>query len=191
MPEALFRVPFYSAWQQTTQNAVAEVNKLDRRVFSDPALGAILQEIVEKCSLEVAQLNKQGIEGHARQQQAQANDGWGGVQTVAQGWIDVTIPFTGDADSFRVAPSRSAIPSHAIEIRNQQLVLSLLDDNSAEQTVQTLCTQISQNLDVLRTEYEQARPQLEQAVHQAADRRKAQIAAEGERDKTFSFPIRR
>lgn len=57
--------------------------------------------------------------------------------------------------------------------------------------MQTFISQVSQNLDFLRTEYEQAKPQLDQALQQAAERRKAQIASEGERDKGFSFPVRR
>lgn len=98
MPEALFRFPFYAVWQQTIQKAVAEVNGLERRLFSDPALGGILQGIVDKYSLEVARLQKEGIEGHARQQQAHVNDGWGGTQSVTRGWLDIAIPFTGDAE---------------------------------------------------------------------------------------------
>jgi septal ring factor EnvC (AmiA/AmiB activator) len=71
------------------------------------------------------------------------------------------------------------------------LVIALLEDDSTERTVQTFVSQVSQNLDALRAEYEQAKPQLEQAIQQAAEQRTGQIAAEKERDKKLSFPVRR
>jgi hypothetical protein len=191
MPEALFRAPFHPVWQQTIQKAVDEVDSLDRRLFSDPALAGRLHAITQRYSLEVARLEKEGIEGTAGQQQARINDGRDGSQAVLRGWLDIRIPFTGDAESFRICPSRSVIPSQAAEIRAQQLVITLPDDDSTERQVQTFVSQLHQNLDALRAEYEQAKPQLEQAVQQAADRRRAQILAEGERDKRLSFPVRR
>ncbi|MGO9768961.1 MAG: hypothetical protein ACLPSW_05285 [Roseiarcus sp.] len=191
MPEALFRAPFYTVWQLTIQKAVADVNNLDRKLFSDPALGGHLQAITQKYSLDVARLQKDRTEGRARQQEGRVRDAWGDDRTMTRGWLDITIPFTGDAESFRICPSRSIIPSHGAEIGHQQLVLTLPDDDAAEGAVQTFISQANQNLDVLRSEYEQAKSQLEQAVQQAAERRKAQIAAEGERDKKLSFPVRR
>jgi hypothetical protein len=191
MPEALFRAPFYPVWQQTIQKAVHEVNSLDRKLFANPALAGHLQAIAQKYSLEIAQLQKDKIEGAARQQQAVVNDGWGGRQSITQGWLDVTIPFTGDPESFRIRPSRSLIPSQTAEIRQHQLVISLPDDGSAEQAVQSFVSQVNQNLDSLRTEYEQAKPQLEQALQQAASSQRERTSAEGERDKKMSFPVRR
>jgi hypothetical protein len=44
---------------------------------------------------------------------------------------------------------------------------------------------------MLRQEYERDKPQLEQAVSQAAERRKAEIAAENDRDSERSFAVRR
>jgi hypothetical protein len=191
MPEALFRAPFYPVWQQTIQKAVAEVNSLDRGLFSDPALAGRLQAIAERYSLEVARLQKDRMEARARQQQGQVNDGWGGRQNVTRSWLDISIPFTGDAESFRVCPSRSVVPSQAADINDSALVVSLLEDDSTEQRVQTFVSQISQNLDALRAEYEQAKPQLEQALQQAAELRRTQIVAERERDSKLSFPVRR
>jgi hypothetical protein len=191
MPEALFRAPFYPVWQQTIQKAIGDVANLDRSLFSNPALAGALQTITQRYSLDVARIDKDKIQARARQEQARVNDGWVGVQTATRGWLDVTIPFTGDPESFRICPSRSIIPSQGAEICRDHLVLTVPDDNSAEQSVQSFISQVTHNLDVLRTEYEQYKPQLEQAVQQAAERRRAQISAEGERDKNFSFPVHR
>jgi len=191
MPEALFRAPFYPVWQQTLQKAVEDVNKLDRSAFFDPSLGGRLQAIAEKYSLTVARLRKEGVEGRARQQECRVRDGWGDARSMTQGWFDVTIPFTGEAESLRICPSRSTILQHAVEIGEQHVVLSLPDDSRADTDVQTFISQANQNLDVLRREYEQAKPQLEQTIQRAADQRRAQITAEAERDKKLSFPVRR
>jgi hypothetical protein len=50
---------------------------------------------------------------------------------------------------------------------------------------------VQSNLDTLRQECERDKPQLEQAVWQAAERRKAQIASDNERDSKRSFTVRR
>jgi hypothetical protein len=191
MPEALFRAPFYPVWQQTLQKAFDDVNALDRRAFSDPSLSGRLQAIADKYSLTVARLQKEGVEGRARQQERRVRDAWGDPQSITQGWLDVTIPFTGDADSLRICPSRSTILQHAAEIGAQHIVINLPDDDRADGAVQAFITQANQNLDALRADYEQAKPQLEQAIQRAADQRRTQVTAEGERDKRLSFPVRR
>jgi hypothetical protein len=191
MPEALFRAPFYPVWQHTLQKAVEDVNKLDRSAFSDPSLGGRLQAITEKYSLNVARLQIEGVEGKARAREHRVRDAWGDARSMTQGWLDIAIPFTGDAESLRICPSRSTILSHAVQIGQQQIVLSLPDDDRADSQVRSFIAQANQNLDLLRAEYEQAKPQLEQAIQRAADQRKGQIAAEGERDKKLSFPVRR
>jgi len=191
MPEALFRTPFYPVWQQTILKAVEEVNKLDRRLFSDPSLGGRLQAIAEKYSLTVARLQKEHLEARAQRQERRVSDGRGGSRTIMQGRLDVTIPFTGDVESLRICPSRSTVLQHAAEIGSQAIVLSIADDDGAESQVQSFINQVNQNLDTLRMEYEQAKPQLGQAIQRAAEERKAQVTAEAERDKKLSFPVRR
>jgi hypothetical protein len=69
---------------------------------------------------------------------------------------------------------------------------TIADDDRADGEVTGICKTIQGNLDVLRQDYQQAKPQLEQAVSQAAERRKAEIAAEGQRDTEHSaFTVRR
>jgi hypothetical protein len=190
MSERLFQGSWHSVWTHTIRTAVDDVGKLDRKVFSDPALAGHLQRIAEKYSFDVARINKEGIHADRRETEREGQDAWGDRRVFKQTWLDVTIPFTGDAESFKIAPSRSIIPSHHCTIGGDALTITIPDDASTDNAVQTFVSQVSQNLDGLRAEYEQSKPQLEQAIKSAADRRKEQIDAERDRDKKLSFPVR-
>jgi hypothetical protein len=193
MPERLFSGSWYAAWNLSIQRAVAEVEGLDRRLFSDPSLGGALQRIVDKYSVDVARLNTdpKAIVAKSVEERRHVNDGWGGQQLTMIKRLRVTIPFTGEAACLKVAPSRSTVPSHLGEIGEHTVSITIADDDNAERQVTTFCDQVQGNLDTLRQEYERDRPQLEQAVSQAADRRKAQIVAETERDSKRSFTVQR
>jgi hypothetical protein len=187
MSDRLFEGSWYGTWQNFLRSATRDVEQLDRRAFSDPALAGQLQEIGEKHSLSVARLNKAGMEGKRRDTQREGADAWGDRRTFKQAWLDVTIPFTGDAESFKIAPSNCAIPSYPATVERNAITVTVPDDDNAERNVQTFFDQMSGNLERLRAEYEQSRPQLDQAIKQAADRRQQQIAVEQERNKKFSF----
>jgi hypothetical protein len=191
MPERLFAGSWFQSWSLSIQKAVAEVDQLDRQLFSDPVLGGALQGIVDKYSVDVARLNTDAIVADPREEQRVVNDGWGDRRPVTIKRLRVTIPFTGEAMCLRIAPSRSAVPSHAAEIGNGAVSITIPDDDNADREVKTFCDQVQGNLDTLRQEYERDKPQLEQAVSQAAERRKAQIAADNERDGKRSFTVRR
>jgi hypothetical protein len=190
MADRLFAGSWYAAWNNMIQRAVADVDRLDRRLFTDPALGGALQAIVEKYSVEVARLSTEAITADPVEDERYVND-YGDRRLVKIKQLRVTIPFTGEAESLKVAPSRSTIPSHGAEIGDGFLTITVADDDTADREVTAFCQQVQGNLDALRQEYEGDKPQLEQAVSQAAERRKAQIAAESERDSKRSFTVRR
>lgn len=118
-------------------------------------------------------------------------DDWGERRAVKIRRLRIAIPFTGEAESMKIAPSRSAVPSHRAEIHGNSVVITIADDDNADREVKTFCEQVQGNLDTLRQEYQRDKPQLEQAVSQAAERRKAQIAEEDKRDGQRSFTVRR
>jgi phosphate uptake regulator len=191
MPERLFSGSWSQSWKLSIQKAVAEVERLDRQLFSDPALGGALQRIVNKYSVDVARLNTDAIVADPVEEQRVVNDVWGDRRVATIKRLRVAIPFTGEAECLRVAPSRSAIPSHAADIGKNAVSITIADDGNADREVKTFCDQVQGNLNTLRQEYERDKPQLEQAVSQAAERRKAQIATENERDVKRSFTVSR
>jgi hypothetical protein len=192
----LFESNWYAKWRDTVQQAVADVEKLERGIFSDPALGMRLQQIVERRTLRVAKLDNAGIVADSIEIETErnANGGYGGTPVmvpVKAKYLKVKIPFTGDNWSFDTAPTRSTVPSLTAEIGTNSLTIVVPDDENAERTVKTFCSAVQGNLDGLRQEYDRDRSQLEQAVRETADRRKAEIKAEADRDSKRSFPVRR
>jgi hypothetical protein len=64
-----------------------------------------------------------------------------------------------------------------------------VDDDRADAAVESFKKTVSANLQTLRAEYERVKPQLEQAIQQAATERKAQVDAEDARDKGRGFRV--
>lgn len=188
MEEVLFQKSFYQVWQLQMQAAVADVQKLDRKVFKDPSLGGILQSISEKYKIEVAHLQGE-MSATRRTEERQRQDGWGDYRMMKTTWLDVGIPFAGEAETLRIGPSSMTLLDRRATIGRNTLTISVTDDDRAEAEVQNFKQMVEANLQTLRTEYERNRPQLEQAIQQAASQRKAQIEAEDARDKGRSFRV--
>jgi ribosomal protein S21 len=104
-------------------------------------------------------------------------------------WLDVSIPFVGEAETFRIGPSSMALLNNRATIGHNTLTVSVADDERAESAVQDFKRMVEGNLHSLRAEYERNKPQLEQTIQQAATHRKAQIDAEDARDKGRSFRV--
>jgi hypothetical protein len=187
--ERLHQKSWHALWQHMLKQAVDDVGRLDRRIFSDPALGGALQKIADKYSVEVATIQP-GVSATRRVVEKEGDDGWGERRKFKQTWLDVSIPFTGEAESFRVSPSSCSIPSQHARIGNSELIISVIDDDNADGQVKSFIDVVTGNLNTLRTEYIREKAQMDLVIQQAADRRKAEIAAEDERDKKRSFTVK-
>jgi hypothetical protein len=186
--EVLFQKSFHQVWQQMLAQAAQDVQKLDRKLFSDPALAGHLVKIAAKYGVEVAQLDGEAT-AKRRSEEKERDDGWGGRHRVTITWLDVSIPFVGEAETFRVAPSSWSSPNNEVVIGANKLTISVIDDDRAETVVENFKKTVGGNLQTLRSEYERVKPELEQRIQQAANDRKAQIDAEDARDKARSFRV--
>ena len=189
MEEVLFQKSFYQVWQLQMRAAAAEVQKLNRKLFKDPSLGGILQSIAKKYEIEVARFQGE-MTAERRTVERQGQDGWGDYRMIKTTWLDVSIPFVGEAETFRIAPSSMTVPSKRVRIGRNALTVSVVDNDGADSEVQNFKTLVEGNLQILRNEYQQHKPQLEQAIQQAATQRKAQIDAEDARDQSRSFRVK-
>lgn len=189
MRDRLFGGSWQAGWSGGLRKAAEEVSRLPRQVFSDPALAGHLQRIAENYSVEIAQLDRTAISG-ARRVEEHAVDDYGRRHVVQVKWLDVTIPFSGDAELLKVAPSSCTLPSHHAAIQKGCLIFSIRDDDSAEREVQSFCDIVEENLKRLRAEYERDKPSLMETINQVAERRKRDIEDENARDGKLSFPIR-
>jgi hypothetical protein len=189
----LFFRSFFDVWENVKRRAVADVGNLERGLFSDPRLGGQLQEIVQNYDIEIARLNTdpKAIIADAVEEERVVDD-YGMRRAVKIKRLQVTVPFIGDADTLRIMPSRSTMMSHAVDVGQNSISFTIADDDRADGEVTDICKTIQGNLDQLRQDYQQYKPQLEEAVSHAAERRKAEIAAEGQRDTQHrAFTVRR
>lgn len=186
--ETLFQKSWHQVWTLMVREAVSDVEKLPRSAFSDPALAGKLQKIAAKHDADIARFEGE-ITAKRHETEREGRDSWGDYRVMKQKWLEVTIPFKGEAECFRIAPSRSAIPQHQAAIGAQSLMITIPDDAGADQAVQSFIQILNGNLSTLRTEYEQVKHQLQEAIDQAVARRQAQIKEEDELDSKRTFRV--
>lgn len=188
MAEVLFQGSFQAGWRNALKLAAEDVQKLDRKLFNDPALAGHLQKIATKYEIEVARFEGE-MTAKRRTEEREGQDGWGDYRKIKTTWLDVSLPFVGEAETFRVGPSSMSVLHHRATIGPHAVTVSVVDNEGAEGEVQDFKKMVEGNLQTLRTEYERAKPQLEQVIQQAVTHRKAQIDAEDARDKGRSFRV--
>jgi hypothetical protein len=150
--------------------------------------GGVLQSISEKYKIEVARFQGE-MTAERRTEERQRQDGWGDYRMIKTTWLDVSIPFVGEAETLRIGPSSMTLLDRRATIGRNTLTISVTDDDRTEAIVQNFKQMVEGNLQTLRGEYERNKPQLEQAIQQGASQRQAQIEAEDARDKGRSFRV--
>jgi hypothetical protein len=184
----LFQKSLYAIFEHVKALAVQEVDSLDRSIFNNPALGGVLQKIAAKRDLDVARFEGE-ITAMRRTEDQLVPDGFGDSHVVKSTLLDVRIPFVGDPETMRIMPSRCGVPDRQAIIERNALVITIPDDANAERTIEHFKGIVSGNLQTLRAEYEQMKPQIEQAIQAAVDRRKVRVAAQEQLDKGRSFRV--
>lgn len=173
-------------WKRT---AAAEVDKLDRSRFSDPALTGQIDQLVDRLtSFEVATLHRDGLKGTRREVDEPRSD-YGRQITVKQGVMDVAIPYTGSAESFGIQPSNSVMIAESPKIGSTALTLSVRDGRDVQGEVDGFIQDVTKNLETLRQEIEAAKPHVRKLAHDAAERRRTRIQEERQRDAKLNFPV--
>jgi hypothetical protein len=189
--ERLFQLSFHMAWENALKKAVSEVGKLPRDAVDKPDLAGRLKKIEADNSLEVARINRDGVNATTKTVQREGTDGWGEHRRITYDVLEIAIPFTGDAESFKLSPSRCAIIYADCRIERDHLLLTVPDDDGAEGALQSFLKDVEGNLEALRTEYAEVKRQLPEALSNAVTHRRNVISTEDQRDKGRSFPVRR
>jgi hypothetical protein len=183
---------FDSSWAgqkiEVERVAVAAVRNLDRETISDPGLASILDKIVNYHTLQVAVFQPGLIKGK-RRGVARVISEFGESRNVTIQVMDVTIPFQGDADSFRLSPSYCTIPSLRCDIEDDHLLVTMADDANVQRNVDQFVQQVTQNLEALRSEVANWVPQIRATLDQVASARMKEIASQDERDKGLKFKV--
>jgi hypothetical protein len=156
-------------------------------------LGRELQKIATKYDIEIARLNTEpkNVVAVPFEEQRVVNE-YGMRRAVQIKRLRVTVQFTGEPDTLKLMPSCFRMISSAVDVDQRSISFTIPDDERADREVADICETIQGNLDQLRQDYQQYKPQLEKTVSQAAERRKAEIAAEVQRDRQHrAFTVRR
>jgi hypothetical protein len=112
MEEVLFQKSFHAVWQNGLRLATEDVQKLDRKLFNDPTLGGALQRIVQKYDIDVARFEGE-MTAKRRTEEREGRDRWGDHRKIKTTWLDVSIPFVGEAETLRIGPSSMALLNHS------------------------------------------------------------------------------
>ena len=133
--ERLFQKSLYAIFEQEKAQAVQEVDNLDRSILGNPALGGVLQKITAKHDLDVARFEGE-ITARRRTEDQRVSDGFGDPHLVKSTSLDISIPFVGDPESFRIMPSRCGVPDRQATIERNVLVITIPDDANAERVIE-------------------------------------------------------
>ncbi|MER9615592.1 hypothetical protein [Mesorhizobium sp. M0207] len=190
MSEHLFhKVSWHQVATVRARQAVQIINQMSRADILDPNIAKTLDGLAAKQVLVVPELVVSAIDGARREESREDSDGWGGRFMRSVAFMDVTIPFRGDEDGFRVTPSHSPLGLRA-EIRHDSLLLTLPDDGQVQAGVDRFVERVSGALDSLRKEVEAWQPQFRQAVQSAFQTRREEIEEQSKRDGALKFPVR-
>jgi hypothetical protein len=188
MADQLFAGSVYDLRQSALQQAIERTKKISPTELLAPSLAGTLDKIASEFTLAIAKLKPDEIKGTRRKRISRRND-YGQMIDVEISVIDVTIPFDGDPESFKFAPSHSNIIDDAVEIHAAGLQISLPDDDNLDKMVKRFVAMVQENLDGLSKELSGLKEQVRNQIEVVANSRVEQIKKENERDKGRSFPI--
>jgi len=145
--------------QEWIAEAVAKVEAIDRKQMMTPDLAGRLEHIAAKYALDPALvIHLEKIEGVRRDVKRQVND-FGEVRMATVSVVDVSIPFSGDAQWFRFQPSHCTLIDTPVEIRGQNFVVTVNGDDpeGGRNKISRLITMINGNLETLKSEMKRSR----------------------------------
>ena len=187
--QPLFQQPFHIFRDSAMRAAQKAVEELPPEVLNDPALDGRLQKIANQFRLDVAQLQPDQRKGK-RRTEVHSDIQYNRPVERKIDWIDVTIPFTGAAESFDIAPSSSNLMhGDRIIVNGNNLQVSFPDEDQLDQRVNEFIGRLSQNLDRLRAEADQMSNEMVALLRNVAENQRNALNTRKERDKTRSFPI--
>lgn len=187
MTSSLFRIPVSNFIDQKISEARTQAERLSDSQLQDPSLAGVLEQIAD-FDFEVAKLNPEGRQGKRRTEKKARND-YGREIIVDVDFVDVTVPFTGDAQSLELMPSSGFQIHERAGVSRNGIVVSFLDDQNLDRNVDSFIKRVSENLKNLNADIEKIRSQRLQIAQSEANRRLEKIRARKDLDKSRSFPI--
>jgi hypothetical protein len=171
--------------------AKEEVTRLSRDQLKKEDLQAVLDRIVKNHTLECPKLDAAKKKGKRADKQIQIDD-FGEIRTRSVPVIEVTVPFSGDAQCFEIAPNQGTIHyGLRAAIGRGELMVEVSGEAPAntQAAIDKFIGEVMQMLDQMRPDIEKYNEDLKSTVTTASGARLEQIRAEKDRDSGLDFPV--
>jgi hypothetical protein len=171
--------------------AKAAVNRLSRDQLKKADLQSVLDQIVKNHMLECPKLDAAKKAGKRKDKTIKFDD-FGETRTRTISVIEVTVPFTGEAQGFEIRPNQGTIHyGLRATIGRNQLAFDVTAEtpDNTQAAVNTFVAEVTQMLDQLRPDIEKHNEDLKATVSAASRARLEQIRAEKDRDSGFDFKV--
>lgn len=180
--------PIHHVLTERFATAREAVHDFDLPTLQNPNLAGRIEKLWADCAPEAPTiLGDQKHSSEPREERRERNDGFGRRITVATTYIDIWVPFHGDAEMFKVMPSRSRVIDEQLHVQRSDLVYSLpLDDANAEK-IEALLADIDGNLQVMRKDVEDFGKSAVQQLMALAVERRTKLAADADKRKKLGF----
>jgi len=188
MAERLFAGSYHTVHDHLLRSAIERVRALPDVELLSPGLGGTLNKIADDAQFHVATLRAKDAHGTRRKEMRKRRD-YGQTIDVEVSFIEVSIPFSGDPQSLKFAPSQSTMIDLPTEIRNGTLVIHLPDGDNFDRDLDSFVSLVQGNLDRLTKEAAGLRDMIRSQIGAFADQRIAEAKARKDRDSKRGIPI--
>jgi hypothetical protein len=122
-------------------------------------------------------------------------DQYGGRRTITSHLVHFYVPFDGDKNLFKLAPSNRTWPGPGASIRGQELVITIATNNKTDEQLRQEYLQriqsIKQHLSTLKSDLRELPSQIEAAARPYIEQRKAQLLQSKNLVASLGFPMKR
>jgi hypothetical protein len=153
--------------------ALAEVGRLRHEVLSYPARAAIIDTIAANCTPDIPELRGQTQ-----------------TEKTSDDYLEVIVPFVGDAFFINLRPSQYNDPQLPFEVSGNAFVVTIPDDDNLEKPLERFVNSTNANLASMRQEFERGLKTLRAELEAAAITRLAHLEAEKARHAKLPFPVK-
>jgi len=172
--------------QRSLMSAVRAIEQVGLTALSDPALAGRIEKLWASHRPDVPVIFPDQRTGERREDRVARND-YGQRVLVPITYVDVQVPYKGDASLFKVMPSRSPTIDERIMADAGRLSFSLNLDEASKEQIDKLLAKIEANLQQMRIDVgHYGKSALEQLARAAADR-KYKLAAYAEQMKKLGL----
>jgi hypothetical protein len=178
--------PISELLHRSLQTAVSEVEGLGVTELGNPAIAGWIETLWAKHRPDVPVIFPTQRSGDTREEREERND-YGRRVIVTVTYVDVSVPFQGSSDLFRVRPSTTRVINEDIRMGHGCLICSLPLDDASTEKIDKVFAMVEGNLQQMRNDVGCFdKTALEQLSRLAAER-KAKLQANAEKMKKLGL----